>query len=99
MVNPFDTLLVGATSEVRDAIKPPQPAAPAEQTPAEPPALGELVGYRVKLKDCPPIVVPVADARDRLDAVEVYKKLCGVLTTIHPFEVAEVHAPAQPAVA
>lgn len=43
--------------------------------------------YRVKLKDNPEVVI---DADDRLAAIQAYKRLCGVNSTIHEFTVEAV---------
>lgn len=52
--------------------------------------------YAVQLKYNPRMVVA---AEDRLDAIEVYKKRCGIIRTEHSFEVYAVpHEPLTPEV-
>lgn len=52
------------------------------------PSAGTLQKYRVRLKDgyntCPAKVV---EGVDRLDAIEAYKRECGINATPHPFDI------------
>lgn len=42
---------------------------------------------KVQLKDCPPFVFPLAKVTDRWGAVEAYKKVCGIISTPHNFDI------------
>lgn len=64
-------------------------AAPLSTDPT--PSAGTLQRYRVRLKDgfntCPAMDV---EGVDRLDAIENYKKACGILSTPHPFDIERI---------
>lgn len=42
--------------------------------------------YAVKLKDCPRLIV---ESEDRLGAIQLYRKFCGIRSTEHEFAVEE----------
>lgn len=49
--------------------------------------------FKVKLKDCDALIVR---AKDRLDAIKVYRGHCGILSTVHDFDVEGVEEPKKP---
>lgn len=84
-----------AKAKASDKPAPPadKPAAPAPEAvsapgvDSPPPAASALKRYKVGLKWNPDHVV---EGYDRLDAINAYKKLCGILATPHEFTVEEL---------
>lgn len=94
MSNPMEALLAASRSHESQLKE--QEARAATAKPVDAPAVAEvpntesmevLPKFRVKLRDNPALIV---NAYDRLEAQFIYMKTCGILGTIHPFEIERV---------
>lgn len=82
-VSPAEAALTGEFPEVKQ----PPILKEADAIDAEMAAEKRLLRFRVQLQDNPPFEVK---AFDRMEAVEVYKRRCGIIATPHKFEVQEL---------
>lgn len=80
-----------AKADEKPAEKPKKAKKPKPAPVEEPP---ELFKYRVQLLSFGNPEVEV-EAADRLDAIEAYKKHCGILATPHKFKVEKVKPPVE----